>query len=110
MIKVRHTQLVKKNIYSYRLLRVNRPVGVIPHQALPVKIIRVTVERMIKRMVHISQPNHFWYGAQTDAYCVGAEETDDGVVFIAMSCVVLILILYGFLVLLRKYEKEHEKN
>jgi hypothetical protein len=79
------------------------------NSALPVKIVRVTVEKMIQRITHISQPHHYYYGYQTDMYCVGVDDNDDGLVLIATTCVLLILILYVFLVLLRKYEKENDK-
>jgi hypothetical protein len=111
MIKLSHHSLVRTHQLSYRLTsRPNRTYCPLAG-AFPVKIIRVTVEKMIKRIIHISQPNHFWCGGgQTDAYCVGVDDTDDGVVCLAFSCVVLILILYALLVFLRKYEKEHDRN
>jgi hypothetical protein len=74
-----------------------------------VKIVRVTVEKMIERIIHISQPNHFWYGGHTETYCIGVDDGDDGFIILAASCIVLILILYILLVVLRKYEKEHDK-
>jgi hypothetical protein len=77
--------------------------------ALPVKIVRVTVEKMIERIIHISQPHHYYYGNQTDMYCVGVDD-DDSRVFIATTCVLLILFLYILVVLLRKYEKENDKD
>lgn len=106
MIKLSPPPLVRHSCF----MRPRRTVRIgIAHQALPVKIIRVTVERMIKRIVHISQPHHYWYGSQTEMYCVGVDDSDESIVLIATTCVLLILFLYVLLVLLRKYEKEHEK-
>ncbi len=112
MIKLNHPPLVRQCCLGV-CMRPRRTLRIgVAHQALPVKIIRVTVEKMIKRIIHISQPNHFWYGGHggyTDTYCVGVDDGDDGVVLIAVTCIVLILVLYTLLVILRKYEKEHDK-
>lgn len=92
----------------HRTFRRNVRIAHNIHRALPVKIIRVTVENMMNRIIHISQPNQFWYGSQTDLYCVGMEETNEYVVHVAFGCIMVIIVLYIILVLLMKYEKENE--
>lgn len=104
---LRVSSMVRRSQLSKLRHRHNVRIGVRP--AFPVKIVRVTVERMIKRIIHVSQPHHCWYGYQTDMYCVGVDDNDDGHVLIATACVILIFILYVLLVLLRKYEKENDK-
>jgi hypothetical protein len=113
MIKIYQPSLLKvrvcsKNVF-HKIPRRNVRIGNNVPQALPVKIVRVTVENMINRMIHISQPNHFWYGNQTDMYCVGMEETNESMIQLAFGCIMIIIVLYIILVFLRMYEKEHEK-
>ncbi len=113
MIKFCQPSLVKVNTYKASVIcrkpRCNVRINCIHRHSLPVIIVRKTVENMINRMIHISQPNHFWCGNQTDMYCVGMEDTNESMVYVAFSCVVIIIVLYIILVLIRKYEKEHEK-
>lgn len=110
MIRLSNPSLVKVRGYAMFTTPQRHNVRVGTQQALPVKIIRVTVEKMMRRIIHISQPNHYWHGHYTDMYCVGVEDNDDSTIVVAITCVLLIVILYIILVLLRKYEKENEKE
>ena len=111
MITLKNNSLVKAKKASSKVKRepYKHRLHTLAHSALPVTAIRITVERMIPRIIHISQPHNFWYVHQHEGYYTGIDETDDNVAYLASICILVILLLLFILVLLRKYEKENEK-
>lgn len=74
------------------------------------KIIRKTIERMIQRMHYVSHPTFCSFPGQNEAWEDGrcfVDDDDNVTSHIACICIITILILYGVIILLKRYENEH---